>query len=283
LILDVGWAEALVRFGLGGAVAVLTGAAGGIGAALAGCLARRGCHLALVDRNAAGLETLAEDLKPFGVNTSVHVLDVADRDAVAALPDAVTGAHGRTNLLVNNAGVAIGGTFAHVSAADMEWLFEINFWGPVRLTRAFLPVLARERAAQIVNMSSMFGLVAPPGQAAYCASKFALRGFSESLRHELEDGPIGVTIVHPAGVRTDIANNARLPAGVDEAAAKAQAKAFNAFLRIPPEDAALAIADAVERRQKRLLIGRDARVADVLQRMFPARYWDLMKSRVGRQ
>src|SRR5262249_40413312 len=147
------------------------------------------------------------------------VLDVADHAAVAALPAAVLAAHGHVSVLVNNAGVALGGRFEQVAAEDFDWLMDINFGGTVRLTRAFLPALARERAAQLVNVSSIFGIIAPPGQTAYAASKFAVRGFSESLRHELETAgsPIGVTLVHPGGVRTAISTNARLAKNLDAA------------------------------------------------------------------
>ena len=170
---------------LRGGVVVLTGAASGIGAALAANLARRGMHLALVDLNAAGLEATAAQARAAGVTVSTHAMDVADHAAVAALPAAVLAQHGRVTALVNNAGVALGGLFEQVDAGDFDWLMDINFGATVRLTRAFLPVLAREGAAQLVNVSSIFGIIAPPGQTAYAASKFAVRGFSESLRHEL--------------------------------------------------------------------------------------------------
>ena len=170
---------------LRGGVAVVTGAA-------------RGCGLALADVDAAGLSGVAERARRRGVAVSEHRLDVADEGAVAAFPAAVLAEHGRVRVLVNNAGVALGGRFEQTDPADFEWLFSINFWGVVRMTRAFLPVLRREPgAAQIVNLSSVFGIVAPPGQAAYAASKFAVRGFSEALRHELEaeGAKVGVTVV----------------------------------------------------------------------------------------
>jgi short-subunit dehydrogenase len=262
-----------VEFPLSGAVAVVTGAAGGIGAALSICLAQCGCHLALADRNADGLARTASAARNHGVTVSEHMLDVADADAVAALPDAVLAKHGKVSVLVNNAGVALGGTFAEIGLDDFEWLFGINFWGPVRLTRAFMGVLAREPAAHIVNISSLFGLIAPPGQTAYAASKFALRGFSESLRHELAGSPISLTVVHPGGVRTAIADHARIPQSIDPAVARASAIEFNKLLRTPPEAAASLIVQAVRRRQGRLLIGRDAHMADRIQRLFPQTYW----------
>ena len=169
-----------MAFPLRGSTAVITGAAGGIGAALAANLAGRGTHLALADRNADGLARVAEAARAQGVRVSEHALDVADRAALEALPEAVLAEHGSVQVLVNNAGVALAGNVADVSLADIEWLFDINFWAPVRLTRAFMFALNQETAAHIVQISSLFGIIAPPGQAAYCASKFALRGFSKS-------------------------------------------------------------------------------------------------------
>ena len=169
-----------------GQTAVVTGAASGIGRGIALALAKRGCNLALADLNEAGLAETTQLAVPYGVKVTCHQLDVADGESVAAFPEAVAAAHGGTDILVNNAGVAIAGTFEEISEEDFEWLFGINFWGVVRMTRAFLPLLRRSDDAHIVNISSLFGLIAPPGQSAYCASKFAVRGFSESLRHEFE-------------------------------------------------------------------------------------------------
>jgi short-subunit dehydrogenase len=266
-----------MEFPLRGGVAVITGAASGIGAALAANLAAKGCHLALSDRNAEGLAAVADALS--GVTVSQHVLDVSDAEALAALPEAVLDTHGKVTVLVNNAGVALGGTFDQVTLADFAWLFDINFWAPVRLTKAFMYALQREPAAHIVNVSSLFGLVAPPGQAAYCASKFAIRGFSESLRHELLGTPVSLTVVHPGGVRTAIAANARVPQGVDPEEARAAAKEFEKLLVTKPEDAAEQIAKAILARQKRLLIGGDARMVDRIQRILPASYWNIVGRR----
>ena len=161
----------------------------------------------------AALAHVATEIGAADVRISRHRLDVADRDAVAAFPARVISEHGSVDVLVNNAGVALGGTFLEIAERDFEWLFEINFWGVVRMTRAFLPHLQKSEEAWLVNLSSLFGLIAPPGQTAYAASKFAVRGFSEALRRELEQAKprIGVTVVHPGGVATSIAKNARLP------------------------------------------------------------------------
>ena len=260
---------------LRGGVAVITGAASGIGAALSASLAQRGMNLALVDVNAAGLADAAANARAHGVVVSTHVLDVGDEQAIAGLPAAVLATHGRVTVLVNNAGVALGGTFEQVAAQDFDWLMNINFGATVRLTRAFLPLLAREIAAQLVNVSSIFGIIAPPGQTAYCASKFAVRGFSESLRHELETSgsSVGVTIVHPGGVRTAIADNARLPRGGDPADIARERATWRGLLALAPETAAQAIAGAIERRAPRVIVGNDAKGAALLQRLFPVGYW----------
>ena len=275
----------LKHLALRGGVAVITGAARGIGAALAANLARRGMHLALVDLNLAGLEASATLARAAGVTASTHVLDVADHAAVAALPSAVLAQHPRVSVLVNNAGVALGGLFEQVDADDFDWLMAINFGATVRLTRAFLPVLAREPAAQLVNVSSIFGIIAPPAQTAYSASKFAVRGFSESLRHELEmnGSPVGVTIVHPGGVRTAISENARLAKGLDSADVARERANWRSLLALDPANAAEQIAVAIERRAPRVLVGKDAKAAALVQRQFPVTYWKHVARDIARR
>jgi short-subunit dehydrogenase len=260
-------------FPLQGGVAVITGAASGIGAALAANLAARGMHLALADRNPAGLAAAAAAARGKGVKVTEHVLDVRDAEALAALPDAVLAQHNRVTLLVNNAGVALIGNFEEVSLDDFAWLMDINFWAPVKLTKSFLYALQREPAAHIVNISSIFGITAPPGNAAYSASKFALRGFSESLRHELIGSNITLTVVHPGGIKTAIADSARLSQGIDPAEAHEKITEFNKLLRTTPEEAAAVIVQAILKRQGRALIGSDARMLDRIQRIFPMTYW----------
>ena len=262
--------------------ALVTGAASGIGRALAVGLAARGCNLALADRNAAGLEETERLIATNRIRISRHVLDVADRDAIAALPAAVEAAHGGLDLLINNAGVALGGTFDDVTEADFEWLFEINFWGVVRLTRAFLPLLRARDEGRIVNLSSVYGLIAPPGQTAYAASKFAVRGFSQALRHELAGTSVGVTVVHPGGVATSVADSARMPAHVTpEEAARGRAAA-NKMLKLPPARAAEIILAAVERRRGRVLVGSDARLIALVERLVPVSYWGVIQKLLPR-
>lgn len=268
-------------FVLAGRTALITGAGGGIGRALAQALARRGCHLALADIDAAGLSETAR-LLPAGLRISQHRLDVGDREAIASLPAAIRAVHPGLDLLVNNAGVALGGTFDQVAEADFEWLIGINFWGVVRMTRAFLPLLRESPDARIVNLSSLYGLIAPPGQTAYAASKFAVRGFSHALAHELAGSSVGVTVVHPGGVATRIADSARLPADIaPEEGARGRALA-NSYLKLAPERAAEIILRAVERRRARVLVGTDARIVALLERLMPASYWPVL-TRLMRQ
>lgn len=261
---------------LAGRVAVVSGAASGIGRGVSLALAGRGCHLALADRDEAGMAATAEQARARGVRASCHRLDVADRAAVAALPAAVLAEHGRTDVLVNNAGVALGGRFEQVSEEDFDWLLSINFHGVVRMTRAFLPLLRASDEARIVNVSSIYGIISPPGQAAYSASKFAVRGFSNALRHELEGSNVGVTVVHPGGVATSIARNARKSAALTPEELAQGMERAQRMLRMPPERAGEIIVAAIERRRPRVLVGNDARFAALLERLAPVGYWKLL-------
>jgi NAD(P)-dependent dehydrogenase (short-subunit alcohol dehydrogenase family) len=269
------------RMRLTGRTAVVTGAASGIGRAIVVSLARRGCNLALADIDEVGMQGTAEMIQDNGVRVSRHRLDVADRIAVAEFPAVVAAQHGGVDVLVNNAGVAVGGTFEQVSEEDFEWLFEINFWGVVRMTRAFLPLLRASEDARVVNLSSVYGLVAPPEQTAYSASKFAVRGFSEALRHELEGTSIGVSVVHPGGIATSIAEKARVPAGTSEEEIARRHAKYRKLLRLPPAIAGETIVRGIERRQSRILIGSDAKMISVIARLWPVRYWRVLLRRAG--
>ena len=263
-----------------GAAAAVTGAAGGIGRALALELAARGCDLALADRDEAGLQAVAAEITRDGERkVTTHRVDVGEPEEIAAFAQAATSAHPTLNIVINNAGVALIGQFSEVDQSQMDWLFNINFWGVVHSTRAFLPHLSRQREAHIANLSSLFGIIAPPGQTAYAASKFAVRGFSESLRHELRmaGSPVRLSVVHPGGISTDIARNARTGVAVTDNARRAQAiERFDAVARTTPKAAALRIIEGIEKNRPRILIGADARIIDLLQRLRPARYWSLL-------
>lgn len=260
-----------------GAAAVVTGAANGIGRALAFELAARGCDVALADRDAGAVQTAAAEIaEVYKVKLSTHVVDVSQPKQITELASAVLSAHPKLNIVINNAGVALSGQFHEISQEDMEWLININFWGVVHGTRAFLPHLKLQKEAHIVNLSSIFGIIAPPGQTAYSAAKFAVRGFSESLRHELEvnNSPVRLTVVHPGGVATHIARNARVGAHMTDNLRRVQSiERFEAWVQTKPDGAATRIIEGIEANEPRVLIGKDARGMDLLQRLFPATYW----------
>jgi short-subunit dehydrogenase len=261
-----------------GGTAVVTGAASGIGAALAPLLAARGSDLVLVDRDGdrlAGVAAAVRSAHP-AVSVDTAVVDLADPVATQRVADELVAAHPGTTLLVNNAGVALGGRFDQVTLDEFDWVMEINFRAVVRLTKAFLPTLKAHPGSHVVNLSSLFGLMAPAGQAAYASSKFAVRGFTEALRHELAEDSVGVTSVHPGGIRTRIAETARVASGVDAEEAAAGKADFAKLLTFPAEKAAALIVDAVERRRPRLLIGISAKVPDVLVRVAPGGYGKLL-------
>ncbi len=263
------------RMELDGRTALITGAGSGIGRAVAVSLARRGCTLALPAVNEPGPAQTAQEIGA-AVRVTRYLLDVSDPEAIAGAPQRVLADHPGVDVLVNNAGVALGGAFEQVSAADFEWLFSINFWGVVRMTRAFLPTLRKSPDARLVNLSSIFGIIAPPGQSAYAASKFAVRGFSESLRHELKTSSVGLTVVHPGGVATSIARNARLPAGASAADMERRLKFAEAKLTLSPTVAGETIVRAVERRRPRLIVGLDAKIAVAAEHFAPVSYWKLL-------
>lgn len=263
-----------------GAAAAVTGAASGIGRALAFELASRGCDLALADRDEAGLRAAAAEIaRTEPRKVTVHRVDVGDPTQIEAFAQAAVSAHPGLNIVINNAGVALIGQFGEIDQAQMEWLMNVNFWGVVRGTRAFLPHLARRREAHIVNLSSIFGIIAPPGQTAYSASKFAVRGFSESLRHELQmaASPVRLSVVHPGLIATDIARNSPVGTGIADNARRAESiDRFDALARKSPVAAARRIIAGIENNQPRILIGSDARFMDLMQRLRPAAYWPVL-------
>ncbi len=256
-------------------IAVITGAGSGIGRALAVRLAAEGvAGIAIADINTDGLAE-TENLVGRTTKVTVHSVDVADREAMAAFTDDVIEQHGRATHLINNAGVALGGSVREVSLDEIEWLMGVNFWGVVHGTKFFLPHLEKESSAHIVNISSLFGMIAPPGQAAYCASKFAVRGFTEALRHELEGTNISVSAVHPGGVSTNIVNAARISSGVtlsEEEIAKKRKFENKLLSRTSPEEAAEIIFRGMMRRNPQIIVGPDAAILSRIARLFPRSY-----------
>jgi len=260
----------------GGAVA-LTGAASGIGRALAFELAARGADLALADIDEPQLTALANELRQrHQVSISAHRIDVAQDDEVRRFAEAAIRQHPRLNVLINNAGVALQGWFEEMTLAEFDWVMTTNFWGVVRGTHYFLPHLQAQPEAHIVNISSLFGLIAPVGQTAYSASKFAVRGFTEALRHELAATTVRVTCVHPGGIATNILRNARAVKAVDAERRAKASKRFAEMAKTTPEQAAAVIVEGLLRNQPRVLIGDDARFMDRIQRWLPTSYWRVL-------
>jgi short-subunit dehydrogenase len=262
--------------------AAVTGAASGIGRALALELAARGCDLALADVDEAGLESVAKEvIDVHARRVTIRRVDVADLQQVENFAQAAIADFPGINIVINNAGVALLGQFEEFDNAQMAWVMGINFWGAVYGTRAFLPHLQRQPQSHIVNISSVFGIIAPAGQSAYSASKFAVRGFSESLRHELSmnKSTVRLSVVHPGGVATNIARRAR--AGVKLHAgpsAEEIGERFQKMARTSPRTAAQRIIRGIERNEPRILIGADAKLLDLVQRLRPATYWGLLSN-----
>ena len=269
-----------------GKVAAITGVGSGIGRALAEELAVRGCHLAVSDVDEAGLAETVLRCEGSGVKVTPTALDVADRSALFAWADQVVADHGKVNLILNNAGVALGASAAGQSLQDFEWLMNINFWGVVHGTQAFLPHLKASGDGHVVNISSVFGLISIPTQSAYNASKFGVRGFTDALRMELEIDPCGVssTTIHPGGIKTNIARNARTHESMIVAGADPLefVQEFDKLARTTPDKAARQILKAVERNRRRALIGPDAVLFDIASRLPAGLYQRLLVGQARR-
>ncbi len=259
-------------------VAVITGAASGIGRALAVRFAEEKIGgVAISDVNEIGLLETEKMVKALGVPVSVHVVDVSKRVEVERLADEVIATHGRVTHLVNNAGVGVIGTFDQLSIEDFEWVMSINFWGVVYGCKVFLPLLEQQDSGHIVNISSVFGLIGPPEQTAYVASKFAVRGFTESLRHELEDTNITVSSVHPGGIKTNIVRNSRVGAEAPGEWKEQGTKFFDRVAKTTAETAAEVIIKGIKDRSPRILIGKDARAINLVARLFPTGYLKVLE------
>ncbi len=268
--------------GFAGKVAVVTGAGSGIGQALAVELACSGAKLAISDVDTEGLAQTEDRLKAISAPVKADRLDVTEREAFLAYADAVNEHFGKVNQIYNNAGIAFTGDIEVSQFKDIERVMDVDFWGVVNGTKAFLPYLIASGDGHVINISSVFGLFSVPGQAAYCSAKFAVRGFTEALRQEmvLAGHPVGVTTVHPGGIKTAIARSATAAEGLD------QAELANLFdkrmARTSPQRAARVILDAVRKNKARVLVGLDAEVLDIMVRLTGSRYQQLFGPVLGR-
>jgi len=269
-------------------VAAITGAGSGMGRELAIHLAKMGCHVALSDINPEQLAETKQLLSGYDISFTMTVLDVSDNKAVESWADSVMSDHGKVNFIFNNAGVALYSTVEGSSISELEWVMNINFWGVVYGTKAFLPLIKNSvkqsqlrEHGHIINISSLFGLTAQPSQSAYNSSKFAVRGFTESLRQELNIQRCGVsaTCIHPGGIKTNIANSARGNESIHDIGMSTGPKAirsFNKFLKFDASEAAWIILHAAATNQQRCLIGNDAKMIDAIQRVFPSHYSQIL-------
>ena len=252
-------------------VAAVTGAASGIGRMLAVHLAHEGCHVAICDVDEAGLLETKSMIKDTGVTISTHVVDVAIREQVYSYARDVVKLHGCVHLLINNAGVAVSETIEDVGYEDFEWIMGINLWGVIYGCKAFLPYLKKADEAHIVNISSVNGIFTNPNNGPYCTTKFAVRGFTETLCQELKDTQVRVTCVHPGGIKTNIVRNARFyKMAVNGMNHEDTVLAFDRFIAFTTaEKAALKIISGIKKDKHRIMVGPDAYVYDWLKRLFP--------------
>lgn len=259
---------------LKGKVAVVTGTGSGIGKATAILLAKEGCDVAISDINKKELEDTRQTIEALGTKVHARVLDVADKKAFHDYANDVAEYFGKVNLIINNAGVAVSATLEETSYEDFEWLMNINFWGMVYGTKAFMPHLKKAGEGHIVNISSIFGFMAPAGTGAYNSSKFAIRGFNETLRMELdiEDCGVSLSSVHPGGIRTNIARDARMDEKTLSDMGMTKEEAASRFAQITlttPDKAALTIVNGIKKNKMRILIGPDAVAVDWMTRLMP--------------
>jgi NAD(P)-dependent dehydrogenase (short-subunit alcohol dehydrogenase family) len=257
-------------------VAVITGAGSGMGRCLAQQLASKGSSLALADVSPKGLDETAALLNGAKGKVSKHIVNVADESQVKSFAEQVVQQHGRATVLFNNAGVALLGHLEEISLQDFRWLMDINFWGVVYGVIYFLPLLKKEKRAHIVNTSSLLGFFGASGQGAYCASKFAVRGYTESLHHELLSTNVGVTCVHPGFVRTAIAEHAKVGQRAGTSLRQESVARFEKVARTDAPAAAAKILRGIELNKARVLIGIDAYFVDIWQRLKPASYWNFL-------
>ena len=269
-------------------VAAITGAGSGMGQTLALNLAAKGCHLSISDVNQAGLAETVRLLQPYDVSVVADIVDVANKEAVYQWADKVVADHGKVNLIFNNAGVALASTIEAMTYEEMDWILNINMWGVIYGSKAFLPHLKASGEGHIINTSSIFGLFSQPTQSAYNISKFAVRGFTESLRQELElqNSCVSATCVHPGGIKTNIAAASKANPSIQALTGQSHedsVKKFEAAFINSPERAAKIIINAVRKNKRRVLVGPDAKAVDIMVRLLPALYQRLVLFTVRKQ
>ena len=263
-------------------IVAITGAGSGIGRALALQLSKEPiAGIAISDRNEEGLDETLALIDGDGVEVMTSVVDVSKLEDIQRFESEIVGRFSTVTHLINNAGVGMVGRVEQLSFEDIEWMMDINFWGTVYGSKVFLPVFRKQGFGHIINLSSVFGLISPPGQSAYCASKFAVRGFTEVLRHELEDTQILVSCVHPGGIKTDIVKNARRGELATDEDMELAPVMLEKLALTTPDKAAQTIIRGIKSKNPRILIGRDAAQISLVQRLFPKRYFGLLDRLTG--
>jgi NADP-dependent 3-hydroxy acid dehydrogenase YdfG len=258
-------------------ICVVTGAGSGIGAACAQALAAEGAYVVMTDIRSDMLETVHKKIVEAGGRGETHIVDVSDRDAMFALADKVDKAHGGADLILNNAGVAHSATVAEMTMDNFNWIMDIDFWGVVYGTQAFLPHFLKRGSGHVANVSSIFGLIGVPTQSAYNAAKYGVLGFSEALRHEMVEHNVGVTVIHPGGINTNIVRHARMSQGPNAEAEHEQAIIkFQELTMTQPDKAAQIILKAIRKNKARVLVGPDAVFVDFIRRLAPVKYLSLL-------
>jgi NAD(P)-dependent dehydrogenase (short-subunit alcohol dehydrogenase family) len=264
-------------------VAVVTGAASGIGRALADVLAAEGCRLALSDVNEAGLAETKATIEKAGGTVHTQKVNVAKREQVEGWAADIVAHYGGVDIVINNAGVTVVDTFEDISYEDFEWIMSINLWGAVYGSKTFLPHLRKAPEGYLANISSIWGMLAAPSQSAYCATKYAVRGFTESLRQEMHGTNVTVTCIHPGAIKTAITVNARHHHRPGRTFSRE--KLINEFepkvARTTAQQAARMIVTGMQQKKRRVFVGRDAHALNLIQRLMPLGYEGILRRQLN--